>query len=117
MACVTDWQSKTVVSQVPWLTGMEMLLIMGRFIPYILLAMLLLMPSLARAESRDGLFTSAPEYGTLANTISVRNSIHMSNYQPHVADDIRRNMQDHHIAAMRDIRKRASLEQKRISLN
>ena len=96
---------------------MEMFRIMGRFIPNILLAMLLLVPALTRAESSDGYFPSAPQYGTPANTISIRNSIHMSNYQPHVADDIRRNMRDHHIAAMRDIRKKASLEQKRSSLN
>ena len=86
---------------------------MGRFIPYILLAMLLLMSSLARAESRSGHSPSAPEHGMPTNTIS--NSIHVSNYQPHVGDNIRRNMQDHHMAALRDIQRRASLEQKRVS--
>ena len=90
---------------------------MGRFIPNILLAILLLVSSLAQAESRDSNFQPTPEYGTVANTISVKESIHISNHQPHVTNHIRRNMQDHHIAAVRDLRKRASLNQKRVRLN
>jgi hypothetical protein len=90
---------------------------MSRFIPNILLAVLLLVSPLAQAESRDSHLPSAPEYSNLANTISIKESIHMSNHQPHVANHIRRNMRNHHIAAMRDIRKRASLNQKRVRLN
>jgi len=92
-------------------------LIMGRFIPKISLAILLLVSSSAQAESKDSHRPQAPEYGNLANTISIKESIHISNYQPHVANHIRRNMRNHHVAAMRDIRKRASLNQKRVRLN
>jgi hypothetical protein len=97
--------------------GMEKFLSMGRFIPNILLAILLFVPSLAQAESRDSYSLPASEHAILANTISIKKSIQISNYQPHVVNHIRRNMQDHHNAAMRDIRKRASLNQKRVRLN
>ena len=90
---------------------------MERFIPGILLVILLFVSSFAQAENRDSHCPLAPEYETLANTISIKKSIQMSSHQPHVANHIRRKMQDNHNAAMRDIRKRASLNRKLVRLN
>ena len=90
---------------------------MGKFILNMLLTVLLLMSSLAQAEGKDSPLLPTSEYGNPSNTISIKKDIHMSNHQPHVANQIRQNMQDHHMAAMRALRKRASLNQKQVRLN
>jgi len=90
---------------------------MGKFIPNMLLTILLFVSPLAQAENKDSPLPPTSKHGKPSNTITIKKSIHMSNHQPHVADHIRRNMQDHHMAAMRALRKRASLNQKQVRLN
>jgi len=94
-----------------------MILIMRKSTVNIMLAILLIVSSLAQAESSDSLLPPTSQNGDTSDTISIKDSIRLSNHLPHVTNHIRRNMQEHHIAAMRDIRNRGSLNQKQARLN